>query len=371
MANPTASNLHVFQECTGFGTIPETHEEIEAAQHGKGQHAIIESALDDIASGRQQVSTWDSRVSEILACMEQFEVPLKGRTEVSYVLDPGHNPEECGAKLGRNYPRAAYSAKAIFGSADYVTNGWLIDWKFTNAAIDSIYAQLPPEKSHQLKFLGSCHILANGLDKINLALVKIPDDKKPWLEFCSWDVMQAHEYISELSQRCMVEPSFSVGNHCNVCPRYRMCPTRTGLLRSAVDGAMEINKDNAPLIVRRLVDVRKALDMAEEQLEAYVNMTGERIDLGDGYFYGKSSGMRRDIVDPVKAVAMLVDVFGEEDAAKLLHTKPKMYIKELEATAKAHGKNMREVSAWLEKVGIIKRVEFDSIGLHRDARRKP
>lgn len=165
MAKPTASSLHVFQECTGFATIPETHEEIEAAQYGKEQHAIIESALDLIASGDTGIVKWDSRVVEILECLNQFEVPLKGRTEVSYVLDPGHNPEECGAKLGRNYPRNAYSSRAIFGSADYVTDGWLIDWKFTNAAFDSIYAQLPPEKSHQLKFLGSCHILANGLTK--------------------------------------------------------------------------------------------------------------------------------------------------------------------------------------------------------------
>jgi len=365
MSKPTASNLHVFQNCTGFATIPETHEEIEAAEYGKSQHAIIESYIDGHLT--MEVPAW---VPEVMECLTQHEVPVRGRTEVSYVLDPGHTPEECGDKLGRAYPRDKYSKNAVFGSADYVPDGWLLDWKFTNAAFDSIYAQLPPEQSHQLKFLGSCRILSGGLESIKLALVKIPDDGKPWLEWCTWDVMQAHEYISDLSQRLLMEPSFSIGVHCSVCPRFRMCPARTGILRSTIPSALEINEENAPLIVQRLVDVRKALDLAEDQLNAYVNLTGKPIDLGNGYFYGKSLGKRRDVVDPVKAVAMLADVFGEEDASKLLHTRPKMYIKELEATAKAHGKDMREISAWLEKVGIIKRIDFESIGLHRDARRK-
>lgn len=369
MGRPTGSNLHVFQECTGFATIPDTREEIEAAEHGIARHTEIEEAIDDESFADDSgLPGW---MMEIRDELEAKGVPLRGETEVTFVYDPDSGAHTCGSKLGRNYPRSKYGDKAVFGTADYLPSGWLLDWKFTNVAFDSIYAQLPPLQSHQLKFLASCFLAERSdTESINIGLVKVPDAGKPWLEYATWDVMAAHEYLNALKSRLSEEPSFNIGPHCGVCNKFRMCPARNGLLRSAVPGLMEINKDNAPAIVQRLVDVRKAIDIAEKQLQAYVEVTGEDIQLGDGYFYGKSKGSRRDICDPVKAVAMLSEVLGPDASSALLHTNPKMYIKELQAAAKVAGKDDRELMGWLEKSGIIKRNEYESIGIHRESRKK-
>lgn len=363
---PTASSLRILNDCTGYSLLPPVSIDNEYTEEGTRKHEVMEDLIDNKNFHEPLAKPW---ARDAFSGLEERGIDLgSARAETAYAYDTiNKKPHYIGYKIKRAYDN---KPNWVYGSADFDGDGWIGDWKFTDTAFDSIYAQLPPLESDQLKFLGSCKLIVEGLESVGLFLCKIRGDGEVTIETAQWDMMDAVAYLEGLSSKLREQPRFRTGPHCMLCGKFQMCTARLGVLQQFAPENRQIiiNEETAPLIVERVVAASKAIEQAKEALDAYVEMTGQDIKVPGGFRYGKNKMKKRNITDPVKALTMLAEVLGT-DAAKLLHTNPKMYIGELDDLASAHGKDPKELFAWLEKSGVAARVEFDTCGLYKDKKK--
>lgn len=237
------------------------------------------------------------------------ETPPDERAEVAVGLDMANGEaREVVTQGHRGYPDPR---GWIFGTADRVRieaeRVVLIDFK-SGSGYANTPAYAPAAKNLQLGFLALAFALAHNRPRAQVR-IRRPEHEDEVADLDELDLAAMHERIRRLYARATEpEPKFVVGDGCWRCPRLRVCPAQTTLVRELAGGAlakvptMELTPAAAAEAWRRLREAKRVLGVIEGALKAYASL-GD-VPLGDGRVLGERQ-TSRDSIDGAIAVKVL------------------------------------------------------------------
>ena len=326
---PTASKLHLFEQCAGVGALPAIRTvSTDDQTAGTGRHRFLERAAqvgrDEALSEIAADAPWRATVEGI----DLSEIPTGGRYEVSYAYDcVVDEARELGQHLARDYQ---VSNGEVSGTADLIlppegdrTRWTVIDFK-GEEQVD------PAGHNLQIGFFAVCLQILHGCDEVDVAICYVRRDGSLWWDRAtlgcfeiaaqSWRLRAIHERL--VASRALVEagrvPDLTTGTHCQRCPSMSVCPAMTTLVRELVaDPSAAGPAKNLPLLSdeaagRAWVRVELLEDLVasmKASLRARAEIHG--LPLPDGSTIMPCETTRRDVVLD-KALPLLVERYGSQ-----------------------------------------------------------
>ena len=325
MKGLTFSGMERAEICSASPVLPHSRRETKDAQAGTAKHSFHENVG---TIGRERALALVP--AEHRKACEQIDLdalpashPDRWSFEVAfaYNVDTGE-ARELGRGLNRKYHSVAHppSEREVCGTLDVV--GVTEDAVVYPDLKSGFGADVAPARENwQLRIGALAAARAYGKHRAHVAIIHLRDGEPYWerAELSELDLDATEHAIRRVVAR--VEraretyesgktPDTTLGEHCKFCPALTSCPGQMGLVAAALGkqlGPEVLNEETAPLLLARLEAIEFATKAMWATLEDYASV--RPIDLGDGWFYGKTQKPRTSI-DAELAPKVLADVLG-------------------------------------------------------------
>lgn len=222
------------------------------------------------------------------------------------------------------------------------------------------------DKEQQLR--GYCHLaLLHHPDAVvaRACQIGLRQQTADWFE---WSRSELESWWEGLKARLVDgKKNYHAGRHCTYCPRALECPARRQLLRSSVEGLLQVYGDGGSFLntehdrasiyadmLDRMKLVDRACEAAREQIRTEVALAGGTLSTGDGRELALVQQERREI-DVQRGDVALLSTLGAEVFSQLLRIN-KTEVEEAvrkSAPRGQKGKAVQELNARLEADGAI------------------
>ena len=390
--NPTASSVGLAMQCVGSASLPGHGSVSDDAERGRARHAYVaalvagegmESALGGVPE------QWRDACDE----MDVSFVPkLHGmESEVAYITDLATGvSRRVGKDLRREYGKLG--PNEIAATLDYVhlSDGVV-------RVVDLKTGEADPGKAYDSWQLRTCALLAARFSGCRRASVEIcwsPGGRKARWSSADFDELDLDSF--EIALRSLIGmvstaqadvaagkcPPLTFGPHCRYCKAYTSCPSRMGMIRSAIASAGAEMTAMSSTMARMTSDqLTEAWNRAKPFLDAAKKLKQSFADAAmvqpfrtsDGMVYGLRNSDREEIDGPA-AYAAMRDRFGDDIARKsvsLSATKASIgrgikAAKDAGKTAEGAAKIERDILYSLRQSGGTKKVSVSKLDEHKD-----
>lgn len=337
----SASSLERISHCPPSAFLPPVDDLLEPkadAARGTIIHTFL-AAVPKVGRDEALLAVEDIDVRAICEAIDLSQLPVDGvayAAEVAFAYDLATDRgRELGRDIGRSYdlrPGEVPGTADVIGLTDDNEAVIVYDYK------SSGWHVTPAQRNLQLGFLALAACRAYGRKRAHVAIIGLSDPEKPTFDRWEWGELELDVWAGEignlfdvvLAQRAAwrgeadgASVALTVGNHCKYCQARRRCSAWTSMITAlARDPRAELVDLSAPAALdddqvarawRRLVDLKKILEVAETVLKGYVSMHGV-VDLGEGRALASVLVERESVVGNV-ARELLEQLHGKDIAA--------------------------------------------------------